>query len=404
MGVTNVETSKGISSDGLNLAQSAGLPDTGIGQSSFVPHLLHELRNLFAPIQNSLHVIRLSGDDATKQAALAIVDTQVNTLRGILDRLSTMDQLTRVEVVTEDESFELTEVLDRVIAPARSLFTQRRQTFDFTPPTGALPVRGRKSGIVYVLSEVLENAAKFTPEGGQIWLDVTVLDGEVRLRVRDTGMGIAPELLPRMLVSPTVPGPAAHGEGPHLGASLLAATKIIGRHGGRVTIASEGADKGTECTIVLPLLRLEAIAVGARVLAPRRTTVRQSHTRSRGATGPQRVLVVDDSRAVRESLATIVRELGHEVKFAIDGEEGLRLAREWLPSFVLLDIHLPKLNGYDIARALSQQFAADDMILIMIGGDELNDATLRGARDAGFDYCIDKMQTYELLKQLLPSS
>ena len=397
-------TSKGSASEGLNLAPPAGLPDTGIGQSSFVPHLLHELRNLLAPIQNSLHMIRLGGDDPTKQAALAIVDTYVNALRRILDKLATMDQLTRVNVVAEDESFELTEVFDRVIEPARALFVKRRQTFNFTPPTGALRIRGSTSGIAYVLAEVLENAAQFTPGGGQIWLDVTVLDGGVRLSVRDTGMGISPALLPRMFLSPTEPGLTAHGEGPHLGVSFLAATKIITMHGGRIAIASEGDGKGTECTIVLPLPRLEAISAGARVLAPQRPTVRQSINQPRLRIGSQRVLVVDDSHAVRESLSTIVRELGHEVKSAIDGAEGLRLAREWLPSFVLLDIHLPELNGYEVARALSKQFASDDMTLIMMGGDELNDATLRGARDAGFDYCIDKMQTYELLKKLLPSN
>ena len=390
------------SGDGFDSVQPSGLPATGIGQGSFMPHLLHELRNLLAPLQNSLHVVRLSVDDTTKQAALAIMDNQIQALRTLLDNLAVIDQQTRLDTVAGDATFELTDVLHSVVEPARVRCAKWRQTFDFIAPTGSLRLRGSKSAIAHVLSALLENAARFTPEGGRIGFDVMALGGEVRLSIRDTGIGIPLEKVPH-IYSRVEAGLALHGEGPHLGVSLLAATKIIGLHGGRIVIASEGSGQGTECVIHLPLQRFEASSPGSRMLDFELPAFTNSNTHARARVGPQRVLVVDDNRAVRESLSTIVEELGHDVKSAADGADGLRIAREWLPDLVLLDIHLPGLNGYEVARALRAQFASADMALIMIGGEELNDASLRGARDVGFDYCVDKMQTYDLLTKLLPS-
>ena len=386
------------SGDGFDSVQPSGLPATGIGQGSFMPHLLHELRNLLAPLQNSLHVVRLSVDDTTKQAALAIMDNQIQALRTLLDNLAVIDQQTRLDVVVGDDTFELTEVLDSVIELARARCAKWRQTFDFTAPTGALRLHGTKSAITHVLNALLENAARFTPEGGHIRFGVVALGGEVRLSIRDTGIGIPLGKVPH-IYSRVEAGLARHGEGPHLGVSLLAAAKIIGLHGGRIVIASEGLDQGTECVIHLPLQHVEA----SRRSGFEPPVVPRAPTDARARVGPRRVLVIDDNRAVRESLSTIVEELGHDIKSAADGADGLRIAQEWRPDLVLLDIHLPGLNGYEVARALRAQFASADMALIMIGGEELNDASLRGARDVGFDYCVDKMQTYDLLTKLLPS-
>lgn len=218
--------------------------------------------------------------------------------------------------------------------------------------------------------------------------------------MRDSGVGISPDLLGKIFELTLAPGISVLSEQQGLQLRLVAAKNLVERHEGRLHAVSEGSGKGSEFVIYLPLERARTTRTDPRTTLRRAIPLTGIAT-PRASLTQLRMLIVDDSPAVQISLGALVRELGHDVRAAVDGAEALTIARAWLPQVVLLDIHLPTFNGYDVARQLQAHFASEQMILIMMGGDALNDTAVRAAYDAGFDHCVDKMQTRELLETLL---
>jgi CheY-like chemotaxis protein len=380
------------------------LCDACIGKGTFFPHLVHELRNLMAPMSNAIHLIRLrSGTDPAVQQVIQIMERQIKGIGRALDTLSMADRLARDAVVLEPQPVELASILSSAVQAAQPLIDSRKQQLHLAEPPAPVYLHGSAAHLAGVLGDVLDNASKFTAENGQIWVDAAAANDEVRISVRDNGIGIPAELLSQVFSPYNSPNRTAANSKKGLGLSLAIARKIVELHRGRIDVASDGLDRGSEFVIRLPLRHAQPAendASGLQKVQPAVADARAPQLRGE----PKRILVVDDSNEVRASLCNILQEMGHAVRVAADGAEAIAIAREWLPAYVLLDIHIPKLNGYEVARELRSEFPTARMGLVMMSGASLSEAMLRGAKEAGFDHCVDKMQAFEQLEKLLATA
>lgn len=351
-----------------------------------------------APMSNAMHLIRLrSGSDPTLQPIIQIMDRQIKSMGRALDKLATADRLARNGLALETQRVELAHIVAAAIQAAQPLIDGRGQQLHLTVPPVPVHLHASAAHLTAVLGDVLDNASKFTPEKGQIWVNATGADDEARISVRDNGVGISPEYVSQVF-SPSKPtGQAAQNGKKGLGLSLAIARKIVELHRGQIEVVSDGPGSGSEFVIRLPLQQAQHSTDDA---AGGTQEVRHADAH---ASRKKRILIVDDSNELRASLGNILQEMGHEVRAAADGVEALEIARKWLPAYVLLDINIPKLNGYEVARELRSEFPAARMVIIMMSGVSLSEATLRGAKEAGFDHCIDKMQAFEQLEKLLPT-
>lgn len=356
--------------------------------------LAHELRNSIASIVNCVHLIRLRGGaDADLASALAIIDRQVASMTRALDAVVETDRLARGETVLQSQRIDLVSALQSALQNKHTLVEDRHQHVHYTPGTRPVWIDADPARLSQAIANVLDNASRYTDEGGDLTVEVTTGKSEVEVRIIDNGRGIAAEALPDVFDAFAIRHSARGG----LGVGLTMARKICELHGGRITARSAGEGHGSTFTIALPLAldALERTPVdGTPVAAIDEDLPFESP-------GARRILVADDNPAVRNSFAAILHELGHEVRLAADGEEAIEIAQQWGPDFVILDVHMPKINGYVVARKLRARFPHGVMRLVMMSGTELDQTTLFGAKEAGFDYCIDKTLAVKALDPLL---
>lgn len=370
--------------------QGTDLAATAIGQGPFVSGLVHELRNLLAPMGNVVQMLRMrSAGDARAAPGIAILERQMNGIGRLLDKLSLADHLLRQDLTPRSDALELEELVADATDTLRESCALGERSLHV-----AIAAHARLRGVDPVLlaaalRELLENAVRFTGEHGEIWIEADVADGDCHIRVRDDGCGIDPARLRGIPVAAGDRPARGAGQRGGLGLGLATAARIAELHGGRVDVASPGAGHGASFTLVLPRAKREedcATPGAERALA---------------ATSRRRVLIVDDNDAMQNSLTNLLEELGQQVRSARDGEEALRIARDWQPDLVLLDINLPKLNGYRVARELRAQFPPARMAMVMMSGEDPVEALRRGAAEAGVDRYVDKMHAGSLIRELL---
>jgi len=356
--------------------------------------LAHELRNCIAPVINAVHLIRLRrGADAELAPILAIIERQIASMTRTLDQVVEADRLQRGEVSLQTQRIDLAGAIEAALQSTRPLIEIRRQQLHFSPPSRAVWIDADQARLAKALANVLDNAARYTPEGGDISIDVDARANEVEIRVTDNGSGIAPDALPGVFETFAQRRSAGGGTG----VGLAIARKLCELHRGRIAAASEGEGRGSAIVISLPL-PLETAGATRPVAASSAAARRPGHAKESGG---RRVLVADDNQAMRNSFAAILRELGHDVMLAADGVEALQVAESWAPEFVILDVHMPKINGYDVARRLRARFPPGAMRLVMMSGTDLDQTTLHAAKEAGFDHCIDKTLAVEGVGALL---
>jgi CheY-like chemotaxis protein/two-component sensor histidine kinase len=355
--------------------------------------LAHELRNSIASIVNSVHLIRLRGKDADVAAALAIIDRQVASMTRALEAVVETDRLARGEAQLQSQRIDVRSVIEAALSMKRSLVDSRNQRVRYEPGKHPVWIDADPGRLTQALANVLDNASRYTDEGGDITIDVTPITSEVEIRVRDNGRGIPAETLPDIFEAFASRQSSRAG----LGVGLTIARKVCELHGGRITAKSGGEGQGSTFVITLPL----PIDHGERTLAPGTPAAAAVPVKVEESPGTRRILVADDNAAVRSSFAAILQEMGHEVRVANDGAEALEVAQQWVPEFVLIDVHMPKVNGYAVARKLRASFPHGVMRLVMMSGTELDQTTLFGAKEAGFDYCIDKTLAVKALDPLL---
>jgi signal transduction histidine kinase len=364
------------------------LRDADRRKDEFLGVLSHELRNPLAPVRNSLFILDRT-DPGSDQATRAreVMKRQVSHLTRLIDDLLDVTRISRGKLQLRPADVDLNEVARRIAEDHRDLMRQARIELDLKTSHEPVVVNADEARITQIIGNLLDNARKFTGAGGRVVLSVGVERGRAAIRVRDTGAGIDPGLLPHIFDSFTqAKQPLARSQG-GLGLGLSLVKGLTELHGGKVDAASFGPDAGSEFRVELPLAER---AERQRTEAP---SARQLQLRR------YRVLVVDDNVDAAESLAELVRLLGHEVEIAYDGPTAVEKVREKRPEVVLCDIGLPGMNGYEVAQALRASHDGKVRLVAVTGYATPED--VKKATEAGFDAHVAKPPDPEKIGRLL---
>ncbi|BAU47446.1 histidine kinase [Sulfurifustis variabilis] len=360
-------------------------------KDEFLATLAHELRNPLAPIRTGADIVRVHGGGSSRlQWAASLINRQVGHLTHLVDDLLDLSRVTRGRLSLTFEQVDLRDVVWQAVEMNRAALDARGHALTVEVTEGRFFLRGDVLRLVQVVSNLLSNAIKYTPNHGTLHVSAIREDERVTLRVRDTGVGIKPDLLPHifhLFVQGERTLDRAEGG---LGIGLTLVKAIVEMHGGEVAAKSAGPGKGAEFTIRLPLLPISGSY---------RTESRPqpSYAPSRN---PRRVLLVDDNRDALESLGYLLEQMGHDVRLATDGHEALALAREFRPEVAVLDLGLPGLTGFELARELRQDATLGSVILIALTGygQEIDQ---QKSRRAGFDFHLLKPVGLPDLTQIL---
>ncbi|MDB5309415.1 MAG: luxQ 1 [Gemmataceae bacterium] len=338
----------------------------------FLAVLSHELRNPLASLFDGLHLLELAGEDpVTAARSRAMMERQLKQMVRLVDDLLDVSRITTGKLEIRTERVNLAAVLWDAVEASRPLIDRGGHEFTFTPPPDPILLDADPPRLVQVFQNLLTNAAKYSEPGGHIRLSAGRDGGGVVVSVRDTGIGIPAAQLPHVFevfVQVDTSWQRAQGG---LGIGLSLVKEFVGLHGGRVEAHSDGPGKGSEFVVRLP-------AAAATAAMPQTARTEQ-------APGPQRrVLVVDDNRDAAESLAMILGIMGHEVRTAHDGVAGVAAAAEFRPEVVLMDLGMPRLNGYEAARRIrAEPWGAGPFLVALTGWGTGDDR--RRTHDAGFD-------------------
>ena len=366
-------------------------------KDEFLAMLGHELRNPLAPIRNAVQFLQrvVPGDEQINRM-LAVIDRQARQLTGLVDDLLDVSRITRGQINLRKQALSLAEVVTQAVETSRPLLEARRHRFDLQLPDEPIVVEADPTRLTQVILNLLNNAAKYTEEGGRIGLIVERQDAEVVVRIRDTGMGIPAEMLPRIFEPFTQVEHTLDRAQGGLGIGLTLVRRLVEMHGGTVQAFSEGRGRGSEFVVRLPIPQqaLPSPVVGQAF---------QPDEPKRPAGKPdlqRRILIVDDNKDSAESLTLLMRMLGHEVRMAHDGETALEIARQFSPDIVVLDIGLPRLSGLEVARRLRHDLGLRDTLLIaMTGYGQEEDR--RRSQGAGFNAHLVKPVDFGELRALL---
>jgi len=358
----------------------ARLEEANKRKDEFLAMLSHELRNPLAPIGNALEIIRrLGGHDAKLTWATDVTDRQLRQLSRLVDELLDVARIGQGKIVLQTAPLELTALLKQCIEMQRPALTNRRQTLTLAVPPHPVWVQGDSARLQQVVNNLLGNANKYTPEGGSVHVGVQVEQDQTVISVRDDGIGIEADLLPRVF-DLFEQGKRALDRSPGgLGVGLTLVQRLVKLHQGRVEAASAGPGKGADFRVYLPCLRapVEQPASAA-------TDFEQGSARLL-----RRVLIVEDNSDVADTTAAMLTLVGHTVRCASDGAQGLVLAQEFAPEVVLLDVGLPQIDGYQVAQRLRRLPQTRHALLIGLTGYGLPADRQRG-REAGFDHHLLK--------------
>jgi PAS domain S-box-containing protein len=347
--------------------------DANRAKDEFMAMLGHELRNPLSPILTALQMMKLRGGDVHGKER-AIIERQVRQMARLVDDLLDVSRITRGKVELKKDRVLLEDIVAQAVEVASPLFEERVHRLSSEVPPGVAVV-GDEHRLTQVLANLLTNAAKYTPPGGRIEIIGGEEDGKAVIRVKDSGKGIPPELLSRVFDLFVQGNRTAERSGGGLGLGLSIVRMLVTMHGGEVTATSEGAGKGSEFKVTLPLDR----TAGAALVAERPDLGAPAARPRRG----RRVLVVDDNRDAAELLAELLDMEGYETKVAFDGPTALRVATEFQPELAFLDIGLPVMDGYDLARRLRAMSQGPLVLVAVTGYGQPSDRARSAA--AGFD-------------------
>ena len=363
-------------------------------KEEFLAVLSHELRNPLAPIQTAVDLLEgRKTNGAGSDRELAMIKRQVRNLRRLVDDLLDVSRISRGKIELRTELVELAAVVAQAVEAVRPLFDEQRQDLRVSIPEGSILLKADPTRLEQILFNLLINAAKYTPQGGEIWLDVEPLPSEVIIRVRDTGLGIDPDLLPKVF-DLFLQGERRVGlfhEGGGIGLSL--AKNLVELHGGTITAHSQGPDMGSEFVVKLPVIsggrskrehRPAAIQPEASEQLPRR-----------------RILIVDDNVQAADSMGRLMSVVfGQEVRVVYNGKSALELARSFLPEVILLDLEMTAMDGYEVAMRLRERSECSEALIVAVTGWGHEDDRRR-SRQMGFDLHLVKPVTAKDMRTML---
>jgi signal transduction histidine kinase len=364
-------------------ATTAALQEADRRKDEFLAILAHELRNPLAPIRTAVQLLRKRELAETQMMrAREVIERQVQHLVCLIDDLLDVSRITRGMITLQRERVLIDAVVARAVETARPLIDARKHELTLDLPEELLSVEGDHTRLVQIIGNILHNAAKFMDPGGRIVLSVCREDSYALISVRDFGMGIPSDLVPKIF---DLFSQVHHkAQTPHggLGIGLALVRRLVEMHGGVVTARSEGSGKGTELIVRLPVIGVQSTVVPLPSIDSQRPP----------QVSPRRILVADDNSDAAEALALQLRLAGHEVRAANDGLEALEVAETFAPQVVLLDLGMPRMDGYETAREIRRKWWGKAATLVALTGWGGQQDRQRTA-DAGFDAHLVKPVT-----------
>lgn len=358
-------------------------------KDEFLATLAHELRNPLAPMRNAIEILDLKGVPTPEaQWALEIMNRQMQQMTRLIDDLLDIARITGNKLELRCEKISLNDVLHVATETSKPIIESAGHELFVATPEDDIFVDGDLVRIAQVVSNLLNNAAKYTEGRGKIWLGLEARGEFAYITVRDTGIGISPEMLPRVFDMFTQVHTSAHRSG-GLGVGLTLAKRLVDLHNGTIEVHSEGAGKGSTFAVRLPLL----------AQSRKRKEGGQS-TRAPETMPSMRILVVDDNEDSVATLEVMLRMSGHDIRTGRDGVEAVDVANRFRPDVVLLDIGMPRMNGYEAAETIRKQSWGRDMVLIaMTGWGQESDRERSAA--AGFSHHLVKPVDLDVLQRIL---
>jgi PAS domain S-box-containing protein len=355
--------------------------------NEFLAMLAHELRNPLAPISNALHLLaKKPASDPTEQWVRGVLQRQAGQMARLVDELLDVSRITRGSISLDMKPLDARNAVRTAFDASRQWMEARRHAATLQLPEEAVAVHADEARLSQVVQALLQNAAQFTPERGSIEVELRRKGHEAVIRVKDSGIGMNPELLSSAFELFKQGHQALHRPQGGLGLGLTLVQRLVGMHGGTVQAHSAGPDRGSEFTVRLPLAQVPAQEA-------------QVEEKPAPPMAPRKVLVVDDNQDAAGALKLLLESDGHEVKIASDGMSGLALARAYKPDYVLLDIGLPRLNGYEIAASLRADAALKDLVIVAITGyGQVHDRARTAA--VGFDHHLTKPVEFTTLQEI----
>ena len=358
-------------------------------KNEFLATLAHELRNPLAPIRTSLEIMRLSGSGVPPRGITAIMERQVNHLVRLVDDLIDVARITRGKIELRKERVHLNAVIADAVETSRPLIDAAGHQLELTLPRDDLVVDADPMRLAQIFSNLLNNAATYTDAGGRISVDVREADGSAVVTVADTGIGIAPDALSRVFeLFAQADAPTRKHAG--LGIGLTLARGLVELHGGTLTASSDGLGCGSRFVVRLPLCKPKIAA--AAPAGGAQPAIRPG----------QRVLVVDDNRDAADALAALMEMLGVEVRVAYDGATALNAMDSFQPALVVLDLGMPEMDGYEVARRIRERPDAAAVRLVALTGWG-QDAVHAQVEEAGFNAHLVKPIDMAAMRAMLQS-
>jgi signal transduction histidine kinase/ActR/RegA family two-component response regulator len=358
-------------------------------KDEFLAMLGHELRNPLAPIRNALQIMQKpSADHSVVKWGNELIQRQIDHLTRLVDDLLDVSRIVRGKISLQQTTLDVAVVVDQAVEASRPLIEARSQELFVSIQERPVWVRGDFVRLAQVISNLLNNAAKYTNEGGRIRLDVESSEQWITVRVRDNGIGISANLLPHVFDLFAQASQSLDRTQGGLGIGLTLVKRLIEMHGGRVEARSEGLGRGSEFIVQLPRV---TVATQPKTLRPSTSTVKES---------PLRVLVVDDNRDAAETLAFLLQLEGHDVAVAFDGQAALSESDKSHPQVVLLDIGMPGMDGYQVVREMRQREPTKSAVILALTGYGQPEDRAR-AKAAGFnDHLTKPVEPSRLLSAL----
>jgi two-component system CheB/CheR fusion protein len=374
-------------------AESA-LQEADRRKDEFLATLAHELRNPLAPLRNAVHILATKAPPIREvQWVREIIDRQVHQMTRLVDDLLDVSRISRGKVEMRKERTDLIAVINYALEASKPLIEKWGHELIVRLTPGPVSLEGDPARLAQVLSNLLNNAAKYTEQGGKISVAVECEGRVAVIRIKDTGIGIPPDMLPRIFDMFMQLDRSLERARGGLGIGLSLVQKLVNLHGGTVTAFSDGPGQGSEFVVRLPLVDEcppddQAESVPAK----------QADAKTRS----WRILVVDDNKDAADSLGMLLKIMGNDVQIAYDGQQAVETAAGFGPQLVLMDIGLPKLNGYEAARRIRELPGGRDVMLVALTGWGQDEVRLR-SKDAGFDRHMTKPIESAVLEELLRS-
>ncbi|MGH8252393.1 MAG: ATP-binding protein, partial [Steroidobacteraceae bacterium] len=368
---------------------SAALREADLRKDEFLAMLAHELRGPLAPLRNMVEILkRKASDPHVIASAVGMMERQLGQLVRLVDDLIDVSRITRGQIELRKETVDLSSIILQSVEACRPLAEAANHQLGVTMSPQPIRLHGDPVRLTQVFSNILNNACKYTPPGGKIWLTSEARDGQIVVTVKDSGIGIAPDQLNVIFDLFAQIDRTLERTQSGLGIGLTLVKRLAQMHGGTVDALSKGLGTGTEIVVRLPTIN----------------EVRESQAAARTDTqqaGPRRrFLVVDDNEDSAASLAMLLTIDGHEVRTAHDGAAAVEAVESFQPDVVLLDIGLPRLNGYEACQRIRGRPSGPDIVIIALTGWG-QDEDRRKSKEAGFDHHMIKPVDYDALKKWL---